>query len=324
MPRYRKDRTAGTRPWGFIPIKSTAAYRVESNTLHLAVPDDIRKGRTAVTFRGIIRHRGDFKTCELKHDRVKQAWYAHIVVEIPDMIRRSETLPEKHAAGDLGARRTITVSLQDNPLSIVYSSRAAWKDYKYWTRRIAEEKSRLSHQGYKTSRHLQGLYRSRRLRLRHATESLASDVVSMLKRQKVTHFTVGHPVNCRGNANFGKTNELVHNFWGFDIMLSILQKHCNRFGIVFEKVDERGTSSYCYICGGKVKRPRTDLVVCPVHGPMHADVNGSRNILQKRTPASAGDGEQASPVWIVKRWDSHRWLSHAESLIGNQVLRIAI
>ena len=119
---------------------------------------------------------------------------------------------------------------------------------------------------------------------------MASGVVSALKRQRVTHFTVGYPVNCRDNAKFGKGNELVHNFWSYEVLLKILEKHCSRYGIVFERINERGTSSHCHICGRKVRRPKTDTVICKVHGSMHADVNASRNILAKKTPAIAGDG----------------------------------
>ena len=322
MPKYRKDRKTGTRPWDFIPVKSTRAYSAEDNVICLAVPKDLHHGRIELPFRGIIRYRGDFKTVELKYDPVKQAWYAYLVVEVPDRVTRISISPEKHAAGDIGARRTITVSTQGNPCSVVYSSRAAWKDYKYLTRQIAKEKSRLSTQGLKTSRRLQRYYQKRRLRLCHSMEALASGMVRMLRQQGVTHFTVGYPVNCRDNAKFGKTNELVHNFWSYELLLRIIEKHCVRYGILFERVNERGTSSHCHICGRKVRRPQTDTIVCPVHGRMHADVNASRNILKKKTPAIAGDGEQASLVWTVIRWDKHSWLSHAKSA-NNRVLQAA-
>ena len=176
MPRYRKNRKLNTRPWDFIPVKSTMAYEViegRQGALHLAGPKDVSRKRVEIPFRGIIRHRGNFKTCELVYQNANQAWYAHLVVEVPD--REPVAKPVKYAAGDIGARRTITVSIQGHPTSIVYSSRAAWKDYKYWTRFIAKEKSRLATQGLKTSRRLQRLYQKRRLRLRHAMEALASD-----------------------------------------------------------------------------------------------------------------------------------------------------
>jgi len=318
LPQYRKDRKTGKRPFDFIPVKSTAAFDIDGNTLCLAAPRDIHDCRLVLPFRGVIRYRGDFKTCELLYDQIKRAWYAHLVVEVPE--REIKDKPENHAAGDIGARRTITVSTQGNPLSIVYSSRAAWKDYKYWTRRIAKEKSRISTQGLKTSRSLQGFYQKRRLRLHHSMEALASGMLKTLRRQGVTHFTVGYPINCRDNAKFGKGNELVHNFWSFELLLRIIEKHCLRSGIVFERVNERGTSSHCHICDRKVKRPRTDTVVCPVHGAMHADVNASWNILKKKTPALAGDRAKAAPAWVVMRWDNHLWQSRAQSA-SNRVLQ---
>ena len=205
MPKYRKDRKTGGRPWDYIPVKSTLAYAVKGSVIHLAAPGDLSDNRIEIPFRGIIRHNGDFKTCELLYDNAKKRWYANLVVDCAERIIPQKA--EKHAAGDIGARRAITISIEGDTQSIIYSSRQSWKDYKYWSRCIAREKSRLSLQGYKTSRRLQGLYRSRRLRLRHAIEALSADTVLRLKRGGVTHFTAGYPVNCREDADFGKGNE---------------------------------------------------------------------------------------------------------------------
>ena len=55
-------------------------------------------------------------------------------------------------------------------------------------------------------------------------------------------------------------------------------------------VNPVGTSIDCHICGARCTRPRQDTVVCPVHGPMDADVNGARNVY---TRAGLGSGQAA-------------------------------
>jgi putative transposase len=57
-------------------------------------------------------------------------------------------------------------------------------------------------------------------------------------------------------------------------------------------VDPAGTSIACHRCGRRWTRPRQDIVVCPVHGEMDADMNGAINIASR---AGLGSG-QAAPA----------------------------
>jgi putative transposase len=57
-------------------------------------------------------------------------------------------------------------------------------------------------------------------------------------------------------------------------------------------VNPAGTSFGCHQCGRRCTRPRQDTVICPVHGPMDADVNGARNVYAR---AGLGSG-QAAPA----------------------------
>lgn len=320
LPKYRKDRKTGSRPFGFIPIKSPCAYSIENGCLNITLPSDIRDGRLPIPYRGIVRYQGEYKTCELKYNDATKDWYAHIVVEMPEPQRKSR--PVKYAAGDIGARRTIAISIQKSNTSHVFHSRELYKDFKYWTRQIAGEQSILSQSGLKTSRKLKQLYCMRRLRLRHGLESLSAKLVSILKRNGVTHFSAGYPKDCRDDMNFGRNNGLVHNFWAYDITLRILEKHCVRRGIEFERTDEAGTSDKCHICGLPVRRPVRSIAICHVHGKMHADVNASLNMLKKFAPVY-GDREKASPVWVSYEWNKYSWLPRAKSLEYIQGLKAA-
>jgi len=57
-------------------------------------------------------------------------------------------------------------------------------------------------------------------------------------------------------------------------------------------VNPAGTSIGCHCCGRRCDRPQQKIVICPVHGPMDADVNGARNIASR---AGLGSG-QAPPA----------------------------
>jgi putative transposase len=51
------------------------------------------------------------------------------------------------------------------------------------------------------------------------------------------------------------------------------------------------TSSDCHTCGARCLRPRQELVVCPVHGELDADLNGARNIAAR---AGLGSGQASA------------------------------
>jgi len=56
-------------------------------------------------------------------------------------------------------------------------------------------------------------------------------------------------------------------------------------------VHPANTSSDCHACGARCLRPRQELVVCPVHGELDADLNGARNIAAR---AGLGSGQASA------------------------------
>jgi putative transposase len=53
-------------------------------------------------------------------------------------------------------------------------------------------------------------------------------------------------------------------------------------------VNPAGTSIGCHRCGHRCVRPQQKTVICPVHGPIDADVNAARNIASR---AGLGSGQ---------------------------------
>jgi putative transposase len=51
------------------------------------------------------------------------------------------------------------------------------------------------------------------------------------------------------------------------------------------------TSIDCHTCGNRCIRPRQEIVVCPVHGELDADLNGARNIAAR---AGLGSGQASA------------------------------
>jgi putative transposase len=87
-------------------------------------------------------------------------------------------------------------------------------------------------------------------------------------------------------AKSGLNKSVLDAGWGqFTSILLAKAEEAER-RIVF--VNAAYTSLDCHRCGARCTRPRQDTVICPVHGPMDADVNGARNIHAR---AGLGSGQ---------------------------------
>lgn len=68
---------------------------------------------------------------------------------------------------------------------------------------------------------------------------------------------------------------------GWAQFISILAAKAEEAGRRVILVNPAGTSIDCHACDARCSRPRQDTVICPVHGPTDADVNGARNIYAR-------------------------------------------
>ena len=80
-------------------------------------------------------------------------------------------------------------------------------------------------------------------------------------------------------AKAGLNRSILDAGWGQ--FLAILLAKAEGAGRRIVKVDPRDTSIMCHLCGACCARPQQDIVVCPVHGGMDADLNGACNILTR-------------------------------------------
>jgi len=317
IPRYWKDRRMGRRTFRVIPVKAPTSYALNFRTLSLTLPRDLRKehgGRLVLRTKGVLRFSGTPKTLELRYDPVRRRWYAHQVVEVPEPVRKARL--EKYAAADLGARVLAALTIEGLDRQLLFSAREVWKDFLYWTRRIAEEQSRLNRAGRRTSRRLWSLYQTRACRLKHAFVALAAEIARCLKRHRVTVLFLEDLTGIREDMDFGPKNLLVHNFWTFRMLRNLIEAACVRAGIRVIPVKPRGTSSKCAVCGSPVNRPVRRKVVCEKCSCVwHADANAALNILLQGS--SKGHGVKAAPRKpLPYRWNYHRWVGRFESAAG--------
>ena len=87
----------------------------------------------------------------------------------------------------------------------------------------------------------------------------------------------------------GLNRSILDAGWGQ--FTSILAAKAESAGRRVVLVPPGRTSIDCHACGARCLRPRQELVVCPVHGELDADLNGARNIAAR---AGLGSGQASA------------------------------
>lgn len=316
LPRYRK-RKDGSRPADLIPIKCGRSYVLDSRTVAVTLPADLRSGsgRISLPYRGLRRYGGKPGRAEIAFDAGRGRWYFRYAVEPPGP---APARGGRIAGIDLGVRVLASLSIEGMETATHFLGREVLKDWDYWGRKIASHMAELSHRpaASRSSKRLRRLHRLRRKRLEHAWEALAARIVSVLKANRVGRVVIGWPKDIRREVDYTRRwNGRIHGFWSFDLASRIIEKHCARRGIRVERVLEHGTSETCPSCGSKdVARRPWNVLRCRACGlVMEANQAASRNIAKLKKP-SLWDGAEAAPRPEALRWTKHRWADASNPL----------
>jgi putative transposase len=90
-------------------------------------------------------------------------------------------------------------------------------------------------------------------------------------------------------AKAGLNRSILDAGWGQ--FTSILVAKAESAGRRVVLVHPAFTSIDCHVCGASCGRPRQEIVVCPTHGELDADLNGARNIAAR---AGLGSGQASA------------------------------
>jgi len=272
-PGYWKDRLTGRRK--LLTVIRNDCYRiVEVGKKKWLVFRGLR-----IRITGDTRWRGKQGRLEIHYDDLTGRWYALQSVEVS--VNRAESA--KRAYTDLGVVNIITAWIEGERQCIAFSGKQLLSDWWYWTKKISRCQSQLKRvNGRNTSKRLRKLYRKRKLRFRHAINTIIHRFVRLCCEKGVSEIVVGDPRGIRDNSDKGrKVNALVHNFWSFRYIIERLRTTAENFGIEVKLVRENGTSSRCPWCHSKNVRKHKRLFKCLSCGiEAHRDVVGALNIAR--------------------------------------------
>jgi len=189
----------------------------------------------------------------------------------------------KRAYTDLGVIDIITAWIKGEKQCIAFSGKPLLSDWWYWTKKISKCQSQLKRvNGKNSSKRLRKLYRKRKLRFRHAVNTIIHCFVRLCYEKGVGEIVVGDVSHIRDNNDKGnKINAMIHNFWSFRYIVKRLRTTVENFGIKVKLAKKNRTSSRCPWCGSKNVRKHKKLFKCLSCGiEAHKDVVGALNIAR--------------------------------------------
>jgi putative transposase len=214
-------------------------------------------------------------------------WRLHFVCRVD--VDYEDTPGDRTAGIDLGICNFAAVSVGDETL--LYPG-GALKEDEYWF-----HKERASCDD-PTSRRARRLDQKRTDRRWHFLHAVSKDIVEHCADRGVGTIAVGDVSGIRddedGHArNWGDHGNLDLHSWPFETVTKLVEYKAKEQGIDVERVDERGTSKTCTVCGTEADSHRVErgLYVCQACGLVaNADCHGAENIRQKVLPNLAPDG----------------------------------
>jgi putative transposase len=235
---------------------------------------------------------GRVKTLQLK--REGRRWYVVVVTEMEPV-----SLPTigREIGVDVGVARFLTTSdgeVVANPRFLAATQQRI-VDLQRRNQRArpgSGNRSRLRRALAKEWRKL----RNRRRDFHHKTarglvDSCDTIALEDLRVAAMTAAAAGTVENPGRNvaAKAGLNRSILDAGWGQFTSLVVAKAESAGRRVVL--VDPGRTSIDCHVCGASCGRPRQEIVVCPTHGELDADLNGARNIA---TRAGLGSGQASA------------------------------
>jgi putative transposase len=235
---------------------------------------------------------GPVKTLQLK--REGRRWYVIVVTETESVVLPSTG---RSVGVDVGVARFLTTSdgeVVANPrfLDAAQDRIADLQRRKQRARPGSGNRSRLRRSLAKEWRKL----RNQRRDFHHKTarglvdtcDTLALEDLRVAAMTKTASGSIEAPG--RNVAAKARLNRSILDA-GWTQFTSILVAKAESAGRRVVLVHPGRTSIDCHACGASCDRPRQEIVVCPVHGELDADLNGARNIAAR---AGLGSGQASA------------------------------
>ncbi|MFC7059104.1 RNA-guided endonuclease InsQ/TnpB family protein [Halovenus salina] len=250
---------------------------------------------------------GEQGRLEIQYDGVDDTFRAFQPVTVPNS-RQDSPLASEEAALDVGANNLVACTTTTGQ-QYLYEGRDLFDRFRETTEEIARLQSKLR-EGRYSSHRIRRLYQKRTRRRDHAQNALVRDLLERLYAEGVATVYVGDLTDVLSTHWSAEVNAKTHQFWAFRAFIDRLACAAEEYGITVEVQSEADTTRTCPKCGGQDATDRDgDLFRCPCGYEGHADLDASRQFLERQ--AGEEVGSMARPVRL--KWDDHIWseISHS-------------
>jgi len=200
-PGYWKDKSG---KYKLIVVIRNDRYEVDEDKRIIYLKDF----KLALRFKGKLKWHGKQGRLEVIYDG--RSWYAHIPVEVENVIKGKGNL---RASVDLGIVNLATVYVEDGTWYI-FKGGGVLSRYEYYSKRVSRVQKVLARHGQMRSRKLKLLYDKRSRFLKHALNSMVRKIMEELREKGVGEVVIGYPKEI--NRKHG--NKLTVNFWNYGLL----------------------------------------------------------------------------------------------------------
>ena len=216
---------------------------------------------------------------------------------IYDYKPRDLRLNEDNLMGiDLGLNNIVTASDNLGNKPLIIKGGVVKSINQFYNKELAKYKS-LSKKcnNVDQTRRILELHRKRNNKMRDFFHKTSRTVVDYCISHNIGTIVVGYNEGWKQNINIGKKNNQNFVFVPFLKLVQQIEYKSEMVGIHIMRTSEEYTSQTCSSCGvvRKSNRKHRGLYVCKDCGTvLNADVNASKNILQKAVPKSKWIGDR--------------------------------
>jgi len=283
LPKYYKNRKTNTTIPSYLVIDN---YQYVISKDYIKIPlsrqmrkkYDFKKQSLKIKYNGVIRWKGKQQRAQIRFKG--NDFYFHQPVEVIDPPKKRS----KVMAGlDLGIKKLLSFKMS-NGEDYMIGNRRFYRQWMYYTNLIASVQSNLNKLKRRSSKRLQKLYDKRKLWQNNLFNNVVSKMFKVLRRNDVSKLIIGDVKGIRINNNRGrKVNQMVHNYWSFDLLCRKIENKAEECGIEVIKVSEEDTSCQCPVCSVvDYENVHDRIFQCNYCGFVeHRDIIGSTNILNK-------------------------------------------
>jgi putative transposase len=238
---------------------------------------------------------------------------SHYVVEVIYSVK-----PKSHTANQLNPKWAASLDLGIVVLAAVTSNKQGFTPLlvngrplksvnAYYNKLRANLQSKLA-PGQFTSRRLEQLTDKRNRKVKHFLHWASRYIVDYMVRERLGVLIIGHNVGWKQKVELGRTNNQNFVFIPHSIFINMLTYKAHLAGIRVIVKDERYTSKCSFLdlepirkhktyCGRRITRAE---FVASDGRSIHADVNGSYNILRHGLPSAFARGIKGVVVRPVR------------------------